>query len=314
MKVIRSLSVNLLLFFVALALTVCALEGALRLTRYRYLTGYGNLQENRGFMQADHDAGLDIAPNYPRRTITIEPGYTQAIWSNEIGCFDLPYKGEKEYVLLLGDSFAFGVAPFDCTLGKVTEDLTGTRVLKCGVCGYGPRQELAKARKTIGLTGRVPKAIVLVYFVGNDLADDYTFPSGTVIDGYPIQVRLIDYATGNVITRDQDDLARSVRRLEKARIAPVNLADEALKGDLVGRAKRWLRRNSILHNLMLLTLKKHLLRIEGVRQAGSVLPQVPVAGGPSVAREGMGGALREPPGLSCVRGTVRHRTHRRDRA
>jgi hypothetical protein len=209
---VKRWAVNIAVLACTLIIAVFMMEFALRFTQYRYLTGYINLHETRYYVEASDDAGHDISRNHPRRTINIEPGYTQEIWSNELACYDAPYRGENPYVLLLGDSFTFGLVPFETTWGNGLNNIFDVRVLKCGVCGYGPQQELIKARKTISLIKRNPQLIIVGYCIGNDLADDYAFPNGTVIDGYPVLRNLIDYRSGNIIHRTSDELKRSLEK------------------------------------------------------------------------------------------------------
>lgn len=68
-------------------------------------------------------------------------------------------------------------------MGARLEKLLNYRVLKAGVNGYGTRQELLKAQELIAQIHRSPRLIIVGYF-WNDLQDDYTFPSLTVVDGY----------------------------------------------------------------------------------------------------------------------------------
>lgn len=265
---------NILIVLVSLTLSLLSAECALRFTDYRYLTILGWPHETRGYLYADEKAGTDIQPNYPKRTIDIEPRCTQVIWSNEIGCFDMPYRGEKDYCLLLGDSFAFGIAPFQATWGKVLDDLIGVRVVKCGVCGYGTRQELIKGKKTVALLRNRPRIIVLAYFIGNDLVDDLEFPSTTVIDGYPVKVNTLNTSTGIVAHSDLAELRRLVEKVEKGGTATEEDLAEGLtkegaqKAELRSWIRWWLRSHSVLYNLFTLTLKKHILSVQTVRSVG----------------------------------------------
>jgi hypothetical protein len=73
--------------------------------------------------------------------------------------------------------------PFEHGFGTQIEHLIGVRVLKCGVSGYGTRHEQYKIEQVINQVGR-PRAIIVAYFIGNDLTDDYLYPKFTVLDGY----------------------------------------------------------------------------------------------------------------------------------
>ena len=87
------------------------------------------------------------------------------------------------YLLLVGDSFTHSYAPFPDKWGTQIEKLLHYRVLKCGVTGYGTKQELLKASEIIAKVHHQPRLIIVGYF-WNDLSDDYSFPSLTVIDGF----------------------------------------------------------------------------------------------------------------------------------
>ena len=89
-------------------------------------------------------------------------------------------------ILLVGDSFTHCYAPFEDKWGTRVEKLLNYRVLKCGVSGYGTRQELIKAQEIINLTHQSPRLIIVGYFM-NDLSDDYSFPNLTAVDGFLVE-------------------------------------------------------------------------------------------------------------------------------
>ena len=144
------------------------------LTRDRHL---------RYYYQADLAKGFDIAPNVKGKRLSVDNRVEFEIWSNELGCFDEPYRGESDYLLLVGDSFTHSFAPFPDKWGTQIEKLLHYRVLKCGVTGYGTNQELLKAEEIIAKVHHQPRLIIVGYF-WNDLSDDYSFPILTVIDGF----------------------------------------------------------------------------------------------------------------------------------
>ena len=55
----------------------------------------------------------------------------------------------NDYILLVGDSFTHSYAPFPDKWGTRIEKLLHYRVLKCGVTGYGTKQEWLKAAEII---------------------------------------------------------------------------------------------------------------------------------------------------------------------
>jgi hypothetical protein len=160
---------------------IVLLETALRFTPYRYLLTRD--RHLRYYYQADLEKGFDIAPNVTGKRLSVDNRVEFTIWSNELRCFDEPYRGEPDYLLLVGDSFTHGFAPFPDKWGTQIEKLLHYRVLKCGVTGYGTKQELLKAAEIIAMVRHQPRLIIVGYF-WNDLSDDYSFPSLTVIDGF----------------------------------------------------------------------------------------------------------------------------------
>lgn len=188
---------NLSLILAGLLVALAFLEVILHFTSYRQL-----LQDphTRYYYRADAGKGFDIRPNIGKiRTSVDNHSVSYDIWSNELGCFDEPYRGEKDIILLLGDSFTHSYAPFEDKWGTRIEKLLNYRVLKCGVNGYGTKQELLKAQDIIARIHRSPRLIIVGYF-WNDLSDDYAFPSLTVVDGFLVESqRYKDQKTGRLL-------------------------------------------------------------------------------------------------------------------
>jgi hypothetical protein len=160
------------------------LETGLRFTPHRYLLTRD--RHLRYYYQADLAKGFDIAPNVRGKRLSVDNRVEFEIWSNELGCFDEPYRHESDYLLLVGDSFTHSFAPFPDKWGTRIENLLHYRVLKCGVTGYGTYQELLKAKEIIAQVKNRPRLIIVGYF-WNDLSDDYSFPDLTVIDGFLVE-------------------------------------------------------------------------------------------------------------------------------
>ncbi len=165
------------LFMASILITLILLEVALRFTPYHNLLASTRFSFPKGYFREDPLRGHDITENYSKAPYTfvdwdVEKKYE--VWSNEIGCFDEPYQGEKGYILLVGDSFTHGYAPFKDKWGTVVESVLAHRVLKCGVTGYGTKQELLKAQDVISRVKRQPK-LVIVGYCPNDLEDDYNW-------------------------------------------------------------------------------------------------------------------------------------------
>jgi hypothetical protein len=189
---------NLGLILAGLVAALIMLEIGLRFTPYRDLLRRDS--EIRYYFQADAAKGFDIRPNVGKiRTSVDNHAVEYDIWSNELGCFDEPYRGEKDVILLVGDSFTHSYAPFEDKWGTRIEKLLNHRVLKCGVNGYGTKQELMKAKDIIARINRSPRLIIVGYF-WNDLDDDYSFPNLTVVDGYLVPSEKFKDKTGRLLS------------------------------------------------------------------------------------------------------------------
>lgn len=196
----------------------------------------------KDYFFADPRMGYDIRENVPPSKYyeTKEIG-DYVIWSNELGCYDEPYAGARDHVLLVGDSFTQG-ATFEGSWGKTLQDLSGRRVLKCGVTGSGLRQELLKAESVIAKTGVAPRLIIVGYFM-NDLEEDYLFPLRTVISGWVATYKKMgDYETGAVLETPLDEKEREVLAWEREGGGAPCRADTPLR-----RAGCWLYRRTALY-------------------------------------------------------------------
>jgi hypothetical protein len=168
----------------------------------------------------------------------IEGDYCYDAWSNELGCFDTPYAGEQDSILLLGDSFTHMFAPFEYKWGTVMQTMLGRRVLKCGVVGYGTRQEYLKARKIVPQLQSPPQLIVVGYFI-NDVYEDYAFPSSTVQDGFLVPCKHIsDMQTGTVVENTLSDRMAQVQGYTK---------NNCSGSSLFGTFRGWWLNNSAIH-------------------------------------------------------------------
>ncbi|MBF0319811.1 MAG: SGNH/GDSL hydrolase family protein [Nitrospirae bacterium] len=179
MERIKRLAGNVGLLIVAVLITLAIVEIALRFTPFNKQL---EIFELKGYLTGDNASIYDIVKNYPPATFNFyEMPYT--VWSNELGCYDSPYKGEKDYVLIVGDSFTWGFTPYERLFPRLIETYTGTRVLKCGVMGYGTKQELMKIKKVtqevMKKSNNKPALIITAYFIGNDLVDDLHFYNKT---------------------------------------------------------------------------------------------------------------------------------------
>ncbi|MGA9754879.1 MAG: SGNH/GDSL hydrolase family protein [Desulfobaccales bacterium] len=191
-------ALNAGLIVLSVMAVIVLLETALRFTPYRCLLTRD--RHLRYYYQFDPVKGFDIKPNVKDITLSVDNRIEYRIWSNELGCFDEPYHGEQEFILLAGDSFTHSFAPFPEKWGTQIEKLLHYRVLKCGVNGYGTSQELEKAREIISKIKEKPQLIIVGYF-WNDLSDDYSFPDLTVVDGFLVEsAKYKDPKTNELLT------------------------------------------------------------------------------------------------------------------
>lgn len=207
---------NLMLVLISCGMVFIIFELALRVFPG---TIYGRKYDfPKGYFQNDPQAGFDITPNFePKLDYSAEEPYL--IWSNELGCFDRPYADGMPYILLAGDSYTWGAAPYEKKYGTVLENTLGFRVLKCGVEGYGTQQCLMKIKKILACTRVRPPLIVLGYCLRNDLEDDYTFPAMTVVRGYRVEsCKVTNYTTWEKHEIRADILERMVRDFEAVEV------------------------------------------------------------------------------------------------
>lgn len=229
---------NLLLMFLTVLFTTVLLELALRLTYFK--GSLCQLEFPSNYFKLDKDSGFDITDNFSSQEFK-SSSVNHEIWSNELGCFDLPYSGKDKFILLVGDSFTWGFTPFKYKWGNKIEDLTGTRVLKCGVGGYGTRQEYYKIKKIISLVKKRPELIIVGYFC-NDIEDDYLFPRYTCINGNLVEKnKFKNIFTGEKIVYSDDELKQQLDNYKKYFCTFDNT---------FGLIKAWLRKNSIIYHII----------------------------------------------------------------
>ena len=107
---IRTAVISGLLLVASVSCMLFVAEAALRLTPFSRLLAYDGMPE--GYYVLDRELGYDIARNFATSTHRFSDGEYD-VWSNELGCFDMPFSASRPFVLLLGDSFAWGFAPFE---------------------------------------------------------------------------------------------------------------------------------------------------------------------------------------------------------
>jgi hypothetical protein len=235
-NVIRRPLINISLIIISLLTIIVLLEIALRFTHYSTILSKN--EEFRNYYISDPHKGYDIAANVHKFQSNTDDEIFFKVWSNELGCFDTPYKGDKDYILLIGDSFTHGHAPFADKWGTQMEHLLGYRVLKCGVPAYGTKQETLKAKGIIERVGTSPQLIILGYCL-NDLEDDYLFPRYGVVDGYVIiSKELVNIKTGETTLRK--DLEQKVGLLSSSSLIKI---------------KNFIKRESIIGRLLISSIR-----------------------------------------------------------
>ena len=130
-----NLLTNIIFATVTVIFLIIALELVLGFTEYRYALS-AQFKFPKNYFKQDNIVGFDIVGNFNPTIFNQNKnnsGY--AICSNELGCFDQPYNKEKEYILLVGDSFTWGFYSFDQMYGTLLKKYLGYRLFKCGVPG-----------------------------------------------------------------------------------------------------------------------------------------------------------------------------------
>lgn len=193
----------------------------------------------------DNVIGYDMVNNFPETNASVMDS-TYKVWSNELGCFDHSFELDtKDFIILTGDSFIWGYAPFETKCGTIIENIIGMRVLKCGLTGSGTKQQKLKIEKVLSNVKHSPKLIILGYYVGNDLEDDYLFPHYSVVEGYKVnKVMLADKQTGKKIIYTEDELKRKFKEI-------ISDQEPEIKGSYgTTKIKNWLKKNSVIYILL----------------------------------------------------------------
>jgi hypothetical protein len=249
----KKILLRIILIFLGFSAGLLLLEIGLRIIGFRK-----NFPEiPQYYLKADPEIGYDISENFPPTKSKFLDGEAE-IWSNNIGCFDKPYNNEGDFILLVGDSFIHGsYLPFELNLGSQIENYLGKRVLKCGVGGYGTKEEFLKAKKIIQKIQKRPSLIIVGYYP-NDVIDDYLFPKEIVIEGNPVSIRkLEDFRTGKIREESYENLKEGVAYWKKycVRFKPNNL--------LIRRIMCILERNSVLYRISKDKVKNILINLIG---------------------------------------------------
>lgn len=218
-------------------------EALLRMTAFNGLLYRGNPQP-QGLYRADPDLGYDLTRGFHGVHRFADSEYK--VFTNSLGCFDreVNISNLGDYILLLGDSFTWGYASFEKKWGTILEKKVNVRVIKCGVAGYGLKQEIIKGQRVVSELKTPPKLILVGYYQ-NDLNDDY-FKPDTVINGYTIsRIKNINYTTGEVIYFSKDEMESRYDRYKKYGSPDVK------RTDLLRRFAYYLKKHSVIANILI---------------------------------------------------------------
>jgi hypothetical protein len=243
MKILKSIAANTLLVITSIIICLILLEIILRFTPYKNIKrSYGYPQYH---FQADEELGYDIAKNIKDGTHYL-PDHPYKVFSNEYGCFDYTREVPENYGVIVGDSQTWGYTPLEKKWTTYLEAKSNVFMMKCGVTGYGTKQELIKAKRVINQVGHSPKYITVLYN-GNDLNDDLAAPQRTVISGYLIgKVREIDLSNGKISYYSEEDL---LKRKQKY-----------LSNSFSGYLRRF-RYSTVLYNVYMIKMKSTVRQI-----------------------------------------------------
>jgi lysophospholipase L1-like esterase len=126
----------------------------------------------------------DIAPSV-EGTFYLR-GHPFRVKSDKFGCISAAIPSGKPYILVVGDSVAWGYAAYQEKWTTLIQNIISEDIINCGVPGYTTYQELDKAREVIARIGYPPKIIILQYTYFNDLWEELLapgrLPRGTFIE------------------------------------------------------------------------------------------------------------------------------------
>lgn len=239
---------NVTLCVASILVTIAVVEASLRHSHYgkqfRQFESDGFFP--RYYHVPDSINGYDIAPNFPPTNLIHHDyidifGNPYTISSNDLGCRDRRLAREDSYALLLGDSFTWANVPLEQAFGTLVEQLIGMRVLNCGVSGYGTRHEHYKLKKVLNQAG-APKLIIVGYFIGNDLIDDYVYPEYTVLDGY--------LTTKTAIAKRTDRKAERVTYTDQELMDKIKQRHPKPSASLLSQSKDFLTKHLVIYNVL----------------------------------------------------------------
>ena len=215
----------------------------------------------RGYNIADPVMGFDISKNFPPISANLADSPFQ-IFSNDIGCFDHhslnEIKAANLYDYFAGDSFAWGYWNYEQNIPSTYEKLSGRFTVKCGIIHSGQRHQFEKFQRTVKLIGHAPKRVILTFYE-NDVANDYSYPHTTVIEGYEVDTYKFDPDQFQLVPRDMNQIKQDI-------LAGINSKTQSLSTQI----DAWLDQHLITWNLLKVGAKqaqgKELATIYGISE------------------------------------------------
>ena len=216
----------------------------------------------RGYNIADPVMGFDITKNVAPVTFNMADS-SFPIFSNDIGCFDhhtlAEIKAAKSYDYFAGDSFAWGYGNYEQNIPSTYEKLSGRFTVKCGIIHSGQRHQFEKFQRTVKLIGVPPKKVILTFYE-NDVANDYSYPHTTVIEGYEVDTFKFDTGQFQLVPRDMNQIKQDI-------LTGINPKTQSLNTQI----DAWLDGHSLTWNLLKFGFKqtkaKELATIYGISEA-----------------------------------------------
>lgn len=185
---VRKSLVNLLLLCVVILVCFLLFEVVVRLVGLAPTYGLPP-----GMMKLDEQTGYGLMPNFSSQIVTPEFQHEIEINSKGLRESEIDYQSSKSRyrILALGDSFLFGTGVTEehvyvNLLERQLQQSYDVDVINAGVGGYGPWREYAYLMSE-GYKWE-PDMILVSYFIGNDLQDDWSYPGDYyIVGGYLVE-------------------------------------------------------------------------------------------------------------------------------
>ena len=132
--------------------------------------------------------GFDIAPGVSSGVQKVGDktgGFP--IWSNSLGCFDMPENGKRFKIYLAGDSYTWGFSEHKNLFGSILEDEMKAPIASCGVSHTGTLHQFQKFKEIARQISYFPD-IVIVNVYHNDIENDFLHPHTTIVNGVQVDI------------------------------------------------------------------------------------------------------------------------------